>query len=154
MAYYYTDPRRESDPHALPDVEVWQGDIYEVTCHRCKRDTDESSNPACIECHDDATEIDITDEIEVEESQGFDCIAVRTDRQGWFYAFGLPGCLYDSDISGPYATEADALDNAREQAGIECDDAPCAEHVSGEMGECSVCGWSYKAHEQANEAAS
>ena len=24
MAYYYSDPSRETDPHALPDVEVFE----------------------------------------------------------------------------------------------------------------------------------
>lgn len=33
---------------------------------------------------------------------------------GWFYAFGFPGCLHDSDPVGPYSTEAEALAAARE----------------------------------------
>ena len=28
MSYIYSDPTRESDPHALPDVEVFEVDYY------------------------------------------------------------------------------------------------------------------------------
>lgn len=48
---------------------------------------------------------------------------------GWYFAFGSPGCLHDSDPSGPYPTEDAALAAARELAGV-CphgcdDDEPC-----------------------------
>ena len=32
---------------------------------------------------------------------------------GWYYAFGFPGCLWDSDPVGPFDTEAEALADAR-----------------------------------------
>lgn len=33
---------------------------------------------------------------------------------GWFYWFCFPGCLPDGPPIGPFATEAEALENARE----------------------------------------
>lgn len=34
---------------------------------------------------------------------------------GWNYAFGFPGCLWDSDPVGPFDSEAEALAAAREE---------------------------------------
>ena len=34
-------------------------------------------------------------------------------RNGWFYAYGFPGCLWDSDPIGPFDTEEEALAEAR-----------------------------------------
>jgi hypothetical protein len=36
---------------------------------------------------------------------------------GWFFAFGFPGCLWDSDPFGPYETEEEAIAAAREVSG-------------------------------------
>ena len=35
---------------------------------------------------------------------------------GWYYAFGQPGCLFDSDPSGPYTTRKQAYEAARDVA--------------------------------------
>jgi len=74
VPYFYTDPERESDPHALPNVEVFHAD--RKTC----------------------------DEDVFGESFTF---------VGFYYAFGFPGCLWDSDPVGPFDTEAKALAEAR-----------------------------------------
>jgi hypothetical protein len=34
--------------------------------------------------------------------------------KGWFYWYCLPGCLPDSDPMGPFDTEAEALEDARD----------------------------------------
>lgn len=39
---------------------------------------------------------------------------------GWYFAFGFPGCLWDGEPSGPYASEAEALAAARDAAGDSC----------------------------------
>lgn len=31
---------------------------------------------------------------------------------GWYWAAGLPGCLWDGDPMGPFSTEQDAIDDA------------------------------------------
>ena len=35
---------------------------------------------------------------------------------GWYWAAGFPGCLWDGDPSGPFATSRDAHDDADEWA--------------------------------------
>lgn len=75
MPYEYSDPTRASEPHALPNVEVfWDDDDN-------GRNFDSEGEPVA---------------------------------PGWYYAFGFPGCLWDGEPSGPYATEAEALAAARE----------------------------------------
>jgi hypothetical protein len=41
----------------------------------------------------------------------------ETNESGWYYWFCLPGCMPDSEATGPFATVADALENAREMNG-------------------------------------
>lgn len=66
---YYSNPKRESDPHSLPDIEVFHEDI-------------------------------LNDEDQVCET-------------GWYWWPCLPGCLPDSEPHGPFATELEALTDAR-----------------------------------------
>lgn len=81
MAQAYSDPSREDDAFALPDIEVFY----------------------------------MTD-VEVAESDCFEDIEVADRAGGWFYWSCLPGCLPDSDPCGPYATEAEALKAAQDDA--------------------------------------
>ena len=34
--------------------------------------------------------------------------------EGWYWASGFPGCLWDSDPVGPFPTEQEAIDDVRE----------------------------------------
>ena len=102
MAYYYIDQSRDSDPHALADVEIFQ--------------TDENGyldGEPFVLPHEPG-----------EPAEG---VAL-----GWFYAYGMPGYLYDSEPVGPFDTEAEALAAAREAAGY------CA-HGVAEDGVCEEC---------------
>ena len=65
MSQYYSDPAREDDPHALPDIDVWY-------------------------------------------------MQENYEERGFYYAFGFPGCVHDSEPVGPFTTEQKALDDARE----------------------------------------
>jgi hypothetical protein len=76
VGYIYSDLSRESDPHALPDVEVYYFDG---------------------------------------RHQPGDCWSVNP--AGWYYAYGFPGCLWDSEPEGPFRTEAEAIAAAREWSG-------------------------------------
>jgi hypothetical protein len=78
MAYYYVDPQRESEPHALPDVEVFFLEYNQLAV------------------------------------QGAKVLVASQHERGWFYAYGFPGCLWDSEPVGPFDTEAKALKAARE----------------------------------------
>jgi len=74
MSQHYSDPARETDPHALPDTEVFHSDEY----------------PA----EDGETALE----------------------SGWYWWPCFPGCLPDGDACGPFATEAEALADARGDA--------------------------------------
>lgn len=69
MTYHYSDPSRETEPNALPDVEVF-----------------EATHTECPE---------------------------RRAGHRFFYVFGSPGYLWNSNPVGPFETEAQALAAAR-----------------------------------------
>jgi hypothetical protein len=81
MPYYYSDPSREAELHALPDVEVFEATNKDSWAEGKDQQTDE---------HNWYTDL------------------------GYYYAFGFPGCLWDSDPVGPFETEAEALKAIRE----------------------------------------
>jgi len=106
MAQAYSNPKRANDPYALPDVEMWQDEVWEVEC-RCgvyeipePADADEIYCPSC--------------------ERKIDTGAATAGRKAWFYWFCFPGCLPDSDPAGPFGSEAEALADAQE--GYEDDD--------------------------------
>lgn len=72
----YSDPSRETDPHALPDVEVF------------------------------ALDGSINDDVHDENGKPLEA--------GWYWWTCFPGCLPDGEPNGPFATEAEALADARE----------------------------------------
>ena len=82
MTYKYIDAKRESDPHALPDVEVF--------------------------------ELVRPEEFELEEFPD----GKTWLEPGWYYRYGMPGYLPDSDPFGPFDTEEEALEDAREYSGV------------------------------------
>jgi len=88
MSHHYSDPSRENDPHALPDVEVCFGRV----CLYCGAFGETGPECSCATEHAGMVAI----------------------KAGWIYAFGFPGCLWDSDPVGPFETEAEALEAARE----------------------------------------
>ena len=98
MPYHYTDKARESDPNALPDVEVF-GPETQGECDHC------TSGAMFVE-----------DDQHCDSCSGGRIVA--TDEAGYFYAYGFPGCLCDSAPVGPFNTEAAALADARESAGF------------------------------------
>ena len=75
----YSNPAREDEPHALPNVEVFYHECLDCSLHN-----------------------------ETEEH--------LYSGNGWYYWYCFPGCLPDSDAIGPFASEATALKDAREEA--------------------------------------
>ena len=99
----YSNPERENDEYALPNVEVWQSYHAEIWCDRCGvftvpyEEAYASERAYCPSC---------------------DAPADRrySDKQAyWFYWYCLPGCMPDSDPIGPFATEAEAIADAQDQ---------------------------------------
>ena len=81
----YSDPKRASDPYALPDVEVWS--------HVCKLEPSAATGE--LECP-------VLD----------DCGACP--GTGWYWWTCFPGCLPDGDPNGPFDSEALAMADARD----------------------------------------
>lgn len=77
MSYEYINEKRESEPHALPDVEIFE---HEKAC--------------------------------------LDGTCMHALEDGFYYAHGFPGCLWDSDPVGPFETYSIALEQAREDSGV------------------------------------
>lgn len=102
----YSDPKRASDPHALPDVEVFDALLCECYCESCD-DTFEAADPwvgapwaICPDC--------------AHEVRARDFITPLGKR--WYWHSCFPGCMPDSDPFGPFATEAEALADAQYNA--------------------------------------
>lgn len=97
MSQYYSDPTRAPDPHALPDLEVFFVSRNEF--------------------------------IDAKPGTWHWIRAVEVDGpaaalEGWYWWSCSPGCLPDSEPSGPFETEALALRDARDITGPDDDDRP------------------------------
>ena len=106
----YSNPEREHDTWALPDIELFQLTAREAAEHdedmiweysRRHEFRLASMNSKAREAMFDAM-------IEEEGIEG-----------GWFYHYCLPGCLPDSSPFGPFDSHETALTGARENAGTE-----------------------------------
>lgn len=129
--YHHTD---EADPRTLPDLEVWANEIVEVDCPSCGLfDVPQHAARECREIvlDDNGTIYDVERPDTLQgQFYGNACYCPSCDKQdavivneytgrlGHWYAFGLPGCLHDSDTHGPFESEALALADARETAGV------------------------------------
>ncbi len=104
MPYRYSDTTRESDPNALPNVEVFESAVWTVDCDQCGDvETYSYGRPhdRYMECPNECGSSDTQRPVRKE------------NRTGFWYAFGSPGCLWDSEPVGPFDTEAEALADAR-----------------------------------------
>ena len=89
MPYCYSDPKRADEPNALPDVEVF---------YQGPRDF--------VEAPQGTWQYDLTLELPTSPHSNLtDCGSLV----GYYYAFGFPGCLWDSEPNGPYETEEEAI---------------------------------------------
>ena len=88
MSYEYSDKRREEEVHALPNVEIF---LHE----RPYAGNDQG------DCWYSAGIWNDSDDKE-------------SAPTGYYFAFGSPGCLWDGEPSGPYATYDLALAASRE----------------------------------------
>ena len=97
MPYHYTDETRATDPHALPDIEVFHQDVRQF-----------------VEAEMGSWQYELVLDLPTESHSNLtNCVPLA----GFYFAHGLPGCLWDSDPIGPFDTEAEALAEARSSAG-------------------------------------
>ena len=83
MTQIYSDPSRESEPHALPDVEIFYLSREEVVQSRT-----------------------ITCDLWFDTDNPNGVI-------GWYWWACFPGCVPDSDPVGPFDTEDEAIADAQ-----------------------------------------
>jgi len=111
MSQYYSDPERESDPHALPDIEVWRAQVMHcVDCGAEAPDPGDDSARKSVLCPDEGC---------------LGVLAAEVPRKwGWWWWYCLPGCLPDGPPVGPFELEEQALADARGLAGPEGKEPP------------------------------
>ncbi len=105
--YAYSNPWNELDPHAIPDLT-----IFELTAEEaCELYEDEVSDyMACFEfrlapmCS------------KTREKMYATMIEELSIKGGWFYQYCFPGCLPDSDPVGPFASPQLAEKAAQDEA--------------------------------------
>ena len=102
----YSDPSRESDPHSLPDIEVFQLTAEE----------------AAMQDEDVVYEFSKRHEFrfcfmngKVREAMVDAIIREQGITGGWFWWSCSPGCLPDGPAFGPFKTKCEALAVVREQ---------------------------------------
>ena len=104
---FYSDPTRESDPHALPDVEV-----FELTARERAAQDEE-----LVFEYMRRPEFRLATMNSRDREKMFDAmIAEEGITGGWFYWYCFPGCLPDSDAIGPFASPAEAKKACREES--------------------------------------
>lgn len=105
MPYVYSNPERERDTYALPDVEIFQMTAEEIAEMDDDMVRDYLKRFPLATMNRRERERMLVAMVEEEGITG-----------GWFYQFGFPGCMPDSEPFGPYATYSDAVDAAQEEA--------------------------------------
>ena len=89
---FYTDPARADDTYALPDAEVFHVDAIDLE--------DEDT------CFADLVAGKVED--------GYDRDEAIHDLIGFYWWCCFPGCMPEGDPMGPFATQEDAIADARE----------------------------------------
>ncbi len=105
MTQAYSDPARENDDYALPDIEVFQLTAHEVAA----MDEDaiyEFGKIARFRLH--------TMNGTVREAMLDAIVEEMGITGGWFWWSCFPSCLPDSDPVGPFSSYAEALADAQE----------------------------------------
>lgn len=115
--HHYSDPASESDPHKLPDIEVHHLSAEEVVGQL--NEFDDDAIIQWLKDHDVTQDLIDYDDYLLRPLEYFPklCKIVRDKVEGWYYRVCFPGCLPDSDDTGPFDTEEEALNEAREDYG-------------------------------------
>jgi len=101
----YSDPSRENEKWALPDVEVFQ-----LTARECA-EMDQDRVREWMRKHEYRL---ASMNGKVQEKMFDAMIEQECIEGGWFFHYCFPGCLPDSDPFGPYPTAQAAKDAAIE----------------------------------------
>lgn len=106
----YSNPSRESDPHALPDAEVWL-----VQPNRKLRPDFEYGSTCgysvCLACNGRAFY-----PMEIEQDNECPNCSQPVLEVGYYWQSCFPGCLPDSDPVGPFKSQAEAIQDCQSNA--------------------------------------
>jgi hypothetical protein len=103
----YSDPSREADPHALPDLEIFQLTAEEVA----------GRDEELIYEYSKRREFRLAFMNSRNRQRMLDAIIAEEGiTGGWFYWYCFPGCMPDSDPIGPFGSSAEALNDAQDNA--------------------------------------
>lgn len=106
MSQHYSDPKRESDPYALPDVEVFQLTAREAA------EMDEDLIHDYLTRH----EFRLATVNTKTRERMFDAMIEKEGIEGgWFYQYCFPGCMPESDPRGPFPSHQAAVKAMREE---------------------------------------
>ena len=97
----YSNPDRESDPHALPDIEVFQLTAAEAVEQDEELMWDAHKRFPLASMNSKEREKAIAWAVEESGTTG-----------GWFWWSCFPGCLPDGPAMGPFTTKQEALADA------------------------------------------
>ena len=107
MSQHYSDESRADDKRSLPDVEVFEMTAREIA----EREED------LIYEYMTRHEFRLASMNSRIRDQMFDTmIEEQGIKGGWVYWYCFPGCMPDSDIFGPFATRAEAIEDMRKNA--------------------------------------
>ena len=108
MSMHYATEAAERDPHTLPNILVWQFTAHEIAETMEEEIWDYSRKPQFKTCHMNG---------QVRERMLDTMVKELGIEGGFMWAVCFPGCMPDSEWSGPFPTHAEALQNARDILG-------------------------------------
>ena len=104
MPYAYSNPERESDTYALPDVWITQMTAEEIAEGMEDAIWERRRRFPLAQMNSGERERLLASIVEEEGISG-----------GWMYCYCVPGCMPDSEWMGPYSTYAEAVEAMREE---------------------------------------
>lgn len=105
MSQHYSNPARESDPYALPDIEVFELTATEVA----------AGNEDLVWEYGKRHKFRLASMNSRVREEMLDAIVAEEGIEGgWFWQACFPGCLPDGEPMGPYKTRKEAIAAAQE----------------------------------------
>ena len=104
MTQAYSDPSREADEHALPDIEVFELTAHEYAAQDVELIHDYMKRPEFRPASMNSC---------VREAMLDTIVRENRFNSGWFWQSCFPGCLPDGPVIGPSNTYKEALADAQ-----------------------------------------
>ena len=105
MSAYFSSQEREDNPLSLPDIEVFYFDPD------AEEGFTREKTESCSECAEEPEQLKFSS---VSNRTLCFCCFEEENPCGWYWQSCFPGCLPDGDPVGPFPSEVDALEDARD----------------------------------------